>query len=75
MADASDSVAAPVKRYVVFSGGNYYPAGGWEDLIGSYDTLGEVRSVVADLYKRDWYHIVDLTTGHEIKLSELTATA
>jgi hypothetical protein len=50
-----------VKRYVVFGYEEYYPAGGWGDFKGSYETLEEAKTQhpVAD-------EIVDLTTGKQV---------
>ena len=41
--------------YLVFAGDWYYPDGGWEDFVGSADTLEKARAL---LTKCDWYHIV-----------------
>ena len=30
-----------LKQYLLFSGSNYYPSGGIDDLVGDYDTIGE----------------------------------
>lgn len=54
-----------MKRYALFSGDAYYPAGGWDDFRGSFDTLDEA---VAAAQKRgdDWSHVVDLHSGKEV---------
>jgi hypothetical protein len=62
-------MSTPVKRFVVFAYGNYYPAGGWSDYTGSYDTVEEARE--AARYQReenrnDWTDIVDLQTGENL---------
>lgn len=56
-----------MKRFVIFSGDEYYPRGGWEDFVGSTDTLSEAMDHEAE--GRDprringyWSHIVDMET-------------
>jgi hypothetical protein len=58
-----------MKRYLVFSGQTYYPSGGWEDFIGSFDTPEEAeaaRRIAHDPkpgYPWDhWSEIVDRDT-------------
>lgn len=51
-----------IKRYQVFSGYNYYPSGGWEDHLGSADTMEEAFIEAANS-RGDWWHIVDMETG------------
>lgn len=51
-----------MKRFLVFAGSTYYPMGGWEDLITSYDTLEEALTCSA-LSDEDWAEVVDLETG------------
>jgi hypothetical protein len=62
-------MTAPVKRFVVFACGNYYPIGGWGDHVGSYDTVEEAR-VAADYHRgergADWTDIIDLLTGENL---------
>lgn len=48
-----------VKRFAAFSYQQYYPAGGWCDFTGSYDTVEEARVT-------DPTQIVDLTTGQVV---------
>jgi hypothetical protein len=33
-----------VKPVLLFAGGDYYPAGGWGDLIGTFDTVHEAKA-------------------------------
>lgn len=47
-----------MKRFLVFSGDQYYPSGGWGDFQGGYDTLEEALAS-PDYTKADWGHIVD----------------
>jgi len=53
--------------YLVFAGYDYHPSGGWDDLIGKYDTPEEAVEA-AELHDGDWAHIVDLATGEKIDL-------
>lgn len=46
------------KRYLVFNYSSYYAAGGSKDVIGSYDTLEDVKSVVKQLYENS--EVLDL---------------
>jgi hypothetical protein len=54
-----------VERYLVFSGKNYYPSGGWDDFHGDYASLEQAKAVVEELEKDDtvWAHIADLEVG------------
>ena len=55
--------------YFLFGGDNYYPSGGWKDLIGIYATLEEAvkegsscESIFGSdmlIEKYDWWHVVD----------------
>lgn len=52
---------AAIKRYLVFSYTDYYPKGGWDDLIGMADTENEAIALLSsskDKYD-DNYRIVD----------------
>lgn len=70
-----------MKRYLVFGFSNYYPSGGWEDHLGSFETL-EAAKTFLDTEKEDlvyfgnklspknywdYIQIVDLETGKEIE--------
>jgi hypothetical protein len=55
-----------VKRYVVFAYGDYYPSGGWNDHIGSYDTLEQAQQAARharEVGRFDFTDIIDLVTG------------
>lgn len=57
-----------MKRYLLFSGDNYYPGGGWEDFRGDFDTVEAAKAAKLDQHKHDdWYHIVDIETGTEVR--------
>lgn len=52
------------KRYILFGCDDYYPCGGMNDAITSFND-GEYDSVVAEqeeVYKCDWYHVFDTKT-------------
>lgn len=52
------------KRYALFYGDTFYPAGGWDDFEGSFDTVVEAEATLPEGdYAYDWYQVVDLTTG------------
>lgn len=51
-----------MKRYLLFAGPHYYPAGGTDDLIEDFDTMElavkEIRNI-----RPDWWNILDTKTG------------
>lgn len=51
-----------MKRYLAFSGDNYYPGGGWNDYKGSEDSL-EMAKLLCD---GEWGHIVNSETEREV---------
>ena len=54
-----------MSRYLLFAGDNYYPGGGWEDYVDSYNSVAEaIAALGADSRKRDWFHVVDSQTGN-----------
>ena len=60
------------KRYLLFAGPDYYPAGGWRDLMGDYDdpvpavAEGKRLRKSRSMYRTDWWEVIDLETGEEI---------
>lgn len=69
----------PYKRYWVFGFSEYYPSGGMQDFVGSFDTVEEAREYVKDPktyaelmgltdrhYSQEYYDIVDSTTGESM---------
>ena len=58
----SDQSPFKTKRFLVFAGENYYPLGGWKDLVGSFDTLEECETflLAQPVGKWEWNEIVDL---------------
>ena len=47
------------KRYLIFAGADYYPAGGWGDFVGDFDTLEEAIAKAKTLGS-NWKEIIDL---------------
>ena len=52
--------------FLLFAGDFYYPAGGWEDYIGRYDSVERAEALLSNI-GCDWYHIVDLSTNQIVK--------
>lgn len=68
-----------MERYLVFAGEDFYPAGGWHDCLGGFDSVEIARSAIRGEaggpspcirpgYHKwygdgRWYHIVDTETG------------
>jgi hypothetical protein len=48
-----------MKRFMLFSGRNYYPKGGMQDFRGSFDTLEEAESENRKSLGTDWWEIFD----------------
>lgn len=58
-----------MKRYLLFAGSWYYPGGGWNDFVESFDTLEEAMEhpdAIQEEYT-NWYMIVDSTDGQIVK--------
>lgn len=52
-----------MKRYLVFSGSQYYPSGGWEDFINDYDNLQEAETKAkSEAGVCQWAQVVDTLT-------------
>ncbi len=59
----------PLGRYVGFAYSTYYPEGGFNDCIGSYDTLEIALEDLADKqFHSDFRYVVDTQTGIITKL-------
>jgi hypothetical protein len=60
-----------MKRYALFCGSDYYPAGGWDDFCSSYDSIALAKEGMKDFktLKPDWWQIVDLQTGKAVEFS------
>jgi len=50
-----------MKRYLLFTGNDYYPEGGWGDFGGDFDTIEEIKHTEKYMVE-DWYQIVDTET-------------
>jgi hypothetical protein len=48
-----------MNKYLLFAGDEFYPEGGMDDFIGSYDTVAECQFYST---KYDWAHIAIYTT-------------
>lgn len=50
-----------MKRFLVFSGDDHYPRGGYNDFVGDYETFTEASNKMVSLAHRDnkWVHLVD----------------
>jgi len=53
-----------MKRFLIFTGDDYYPCGGFSDFDSAHDTLNEALTRYAELHLEDspltWGHIVDM---------------
>ncbi len=47
-----------MKRYLLFSGSDYSPQGGWADFVRDFHTMDEAEKF-ASKYPADWKHVVD----------------
>ena len=58
-----------MKRFLIFAGDDYEAAGGWDDLIDSFDVLDlAIQHARRSMYQHkrggnDWAHIVDARHG------------
>jgi hypothetical protein len=53
------------KKYLLFSGSDYYPSGGFFDFIDVFDSVEEAVAMAIKKKKdkdHDWYHVVDAET-------------
>jgi hypothetical protein len=54
-----------MKRFLVFAGDTYYPAGGWGDFVSDHDTADEA-TVAAMSRHADWREVIDTETGDDV---------
>lgn len=54
-----------MKRFLLFCGSHYYPGGGWNDFVGSFDAVADAYAEARSL-NQDWYHVVDSTIGEQV---------
>ncbi len=66
-------------RYLVFGGKEYYPAGGMDDLVATFDDLNQAVARMRELMepdqrdgycKCDWCHVYDVKEGATRHLSD-----
>lgn len=57
-----------MKRFHLFAGDDYYPAGGARDLRGSFDSVWDAVEHMANK-PADWWHVLDSQTGQIVKES------
>jgi hypothetical protein len=57
-----------LNRYLVFTWGQYYPSGGWNDFRESFDTLEEAEEYMRRTCDDPFYNgqVIDSTTGEEV---------
>lgn len=55
-----------VKKYLLFAGERYYPAGGWNDFQGSFGTPLEA-AIYAVPCRFDWAHLIDSDTYEKVE--------
>jgi hypothetical protein len=51
-----------MKRYLLFAGPHYYPAGGVDDLIGDFNTMVHIVKEIRDI-RADFWNVLDTQTG------------
>lgn len=51
-----------MRRYLLFSGADYYPGGGFEDFVDSFDTV-ENAMMAYEPNSHTWAQVVDGETG------------
>lgn len=55
-----------MKTVFLFAGSHYYPSGGMEDFIGSFNSGDEAQKYIDQLkeqgkWRNDWYDILDIS--------------
>jgi alkanesulfonate monooxygenase SsuD/methylene tetrahydromethanopterin reductase-like flavin-dependent oxidoreductase (luciferase family) len=60
------------KRYWLFAGDDYYPGGGLDDFVGSFDRIIDTLARLSE-DRFDWYHILDTHTGDIFDQSHFNA--
>ena len=70
-----------MKRYILFGFDNYYPGGGLNDIVESFDSISEIQPYIDDVIRTvynngyrspgyDQYQIFDLETRTEVFLPD-----
>lgn len=64
-----------MKRYLLFAGSTYYPAGGWHDFRGDFDSIEEAKAKIDQDEEAsdgwgayDWSHCIDSQTKEKVSL-------
>lgn len=57
-----------MKRFLLFSGEDYYPFGGWHDFKGAYASVATARRAFSRLHGDDWAQIIDTEAAPAKKL-------
>jgi hypothetical protein len=53
-----------MKRYILFGGDDYYPGGGWSDVLARYESVEEaIGHFDRRQENKDWMHLIDVDTG------------
>lgn len=68
-------------RYLVFGGQEYYPAGGMDDFVASFDDLEQAVARMRQLNEPDkwgyrsceWCHVYDVQEGTTLQLSDFVS--
>lgn len=61
-----------MKRFLLFAGPYYYPAGGWGDFQGDFDSIVAARRKLIEIpgEMREWLQIIDSQTGEEVDIDK-----
>ena len=53
------------ERFMLFAGSHYYPGGGMNDYVRSFDTVEQAISNIGTGWaaRNDWMHVLDSKTG------------
>jgi hypothetical protein len=48
--------------FLLFAGSEYYPSGGWHDLVGAFSTMEEAMTYYDEKLKHyGWAHVVEIS--------------
>jgi len=60
-----------MNRFLLFAGSYYYPSGGWNDFVQSFESLESAKDyIITNVSGYDWIQIVDSKT-EEIVFSKV----
>jgi hypothetical protein len=67
-----------MKRYLLFAGHAYYPAGGWDDFVADYEYADVAaaegsrrQGLRIHVDQCDWWHVIDRDTGQQVACAYL----